>query len=70
MRNLQSKIDEIFQHIIRNDDDWMTLREVCAYCKLSPSTIRRNIISNRIKTSKATGKYLFRRSWVDKFIDE
>jgi len=67
---LTRKIDKILKHIANTADDWMTLKEVCAYCKLSPSTLRRNIISNRIKSSKTTGKYLFRRSWINEFLGE
>ena len=67
---LTRKIDKILKHIANTADDWMTLSEVSAYSKLSPSTIRRNIISSRIKSSKTTGKYLFRRSWVNKFLGD
>ena len=50
------------------EDEWMSLIEVCDYTKLSSSTIHRYLQKGMIKASKTTGKYLFKRSWVDTFL--
>ena len=50
-------------------DQWLTLKEVCAYTGLSPSTIHRSTQSGALKVSKKTGKNLFRREWIDRFLD-
>jgi excisionase family DNA binding protein len=47
---------------------WLTLKEVCQYTKLSPSTIFRATQKGVLKVSKKTGKNLYKRSWVDQFL--
>ena len=54
----------------KSEDMWMTLRDVCHYTKLSPSTIHRAIQRGELKVSKKTGKNLFRKEWVDRFLGE
>ena len=49
-------------------DQWLTLKDVCAYTGLSPSTIYRSTQSGTLKVSKKTGKNLFRKEWVDRFL--
>ena len=51
-------------------ENWLTLKEITLYTSLSESTIRRAIQKGELKVSKATGKLLFRRSWVDNFLEE
>ena len=47
----------------------MTLKEVCEYSRLSDSTIRRAIKRGELKASTATGKYLFKLSNVDMWLN-
>ena len=49
-------------------DQWLTLKDVCAYTGLSPSTIYRSTQKGILKVSKKTGKNLFRKIWVDNFL--
>ena len=49
-------------------DQWLTLKDVCDYTGLSPSTIYRATHRGELKVSKRTGKNLFRRSWIDRFL--
>ena len=49
-------------------DHWLTLRDVCEYTRLSPSTIHRATQRGELKVSKRTGKNLFRKAWVDTFL--
>ena len=50
-------------------DQWLTQKDVCDYTGLSPSTIYRATLRGELKVSKRTGKNLFRRSWVDNFLN-
>ena len=49
-------------------DQWLTLKDVCAYTGLSPSTIYRSTKIGALKVSKKTGLNLFRKEWVDTFL--
>jgi len=46
---------------------WLTVKEVCRYTKLSPSTIFRLTQKGVLKVSKKTGINLYRKEWVDRF---
>jgi len=50
-------------------DHWLTLKDVCEYTQLSQSTLHRSIKKNRLKVSKATGKLLFKKEWIDDFLE-
>ena len=68
-KDLIIKINKIYEHISNGQNKkWMSLNEVCEYSRLSPSTIRRALQVGKLKASKTTGKYLFKRSWVDTFL--
>ena len=54
----------------KSEDMWMTLKDVCTYTKLSPSPIYRFCKRGALKVSKKTGKNLFRKEWVDRFLGE
>ncbi len=47
---------------------WMDMRQVTAYSSLGESSVRRAIDSGRLRVSKKTGKLLFRREWIDRFL--
>ena len=50
-------------------DEWMTMKEVIQYSKLSDATIRRYIRRGSLKVSKQTGRILIRRSNVDNWLN-
>ena len=52
------------------NDQWLSLNDVCEYTGLSPSTIHRATQKGTLKVSKATGKNLFKKAWVDTFLGE
>ena len=54
----------------KSEDVWMTLKDVCTYTKLSSSTLHRASQRGELKVSKKTGKNLFRKEWVDRFLGE
>ena len=64
LRNIQQSLNP------KTEDVWLTLRDVCSYTKLSPSTIHRATQKGVLKVSKKTGKNLFRREWIDNFLGE
>ena len=49
-------------------DQWLSQKDVVRYTGLSPSTIYRATKKGTLKVSQRTGKNLFRREWVDKFL--
>ena len=63
-------LDEILDTIKKDKpDEWLTIRQVVNYTKLSAQTIRRYIRAGRIKVSKETGRLLFKKSYVDKWLN-
>ena len=50
------------------ENRWITLKEAIEYSSLSDSTLRRLVKKGQIKSSKVTGKYLFKISWIDNFL--
>ena len=50
-------------------DEWMTIREIKLYTKLSESTIRRYIERGNLKVSNQTGRILVKRSKVDEWLN-
>ena len=64
------KLDEI-KHIVTSkvSDRWLSMNEVCEYCGLSGSTIRRAIKKGVLKVSNNTGKLLFKISSVDRWLN-
>ena len=50
-------------------DQWLTLRDVCDYTGLSSSTLYRAMQRGELQVSKKIGKNLFRKEWVDKFLE-
>lgn len=48
---------------------WMDLRGTAAYSSLSISTLNRAVTSGQLKTSRVTGKLLFRKDWVDGWLN-
>ncbi len=49
-------------------DQWLSIKDVCAYTGLSPATIYRSTKKGFLQVSKKTGKNLFRKEWVDTFL--
>ena len=51
------------------NDEWLTIKEVIQYSKLSDATIRRYILRGNLKVSKQTGRILVKRSKVDEWLN-
>lgn len=50
-------------------DRWLNTKEVCKYSSCSVSTINRSIQKGVLRVSKQTGKNLFKKSWVDRWLN-
>jgi len=50
-------------------DEWMTMKDVIQYSKLSYATIIRYIRRGNLKVSKQTGRILVRKSNIDKWLN-
>jgi len=48
---------------------WLNIKAVCDYTTLSPSTIRRAVYLGSLKSSRITGKMLFKVSEVDRWLN-
>ena len=69
-RMILKKINKIQDHLLKNNqDEWMCMKDVIQYTKLSDSTIRR-AIKKGLRVSRQTGKILCRRSWIDQWLGE
>ena len=51
------------------NERWLTLKEVSDYASISESTIRRAIVKGDLKSSKVTGRLLFKVSSVDRWLN-
>ena len=68
-RMILKKINKIQDQILKNNhDEWMCMKDVVKYTKLSDSTIRRAINKGCLKVSRKSGKILFKQSWIDQWL--
>ena len=66
---LLEKLDEIKSILTgRTNDKWLKIDEVCRYSSISDSTIRRAVRRGTLKASTSTGRLLFKKSNVDKWL--
>tara|TARA_B110000495_G_C22702195_1_gene413333 strand:+ start:221 stop:439 length:219 start_codon:yes stop_codon:yes gene_type:complete len=49
-------------------DKWMNIKDVCNYTSVSESTIRRAVKRCTLKSSKGTGRLLFKQSDIDNWL--
>ena len=74
MNYTQEIINELDELIIQDkirrlEKPWMDIKKVARYSSTSISTIRRAVATGRLKTSKVTGKLLFKKEWVDGWLN-
>ena len=66
---IQKHLDRIESKVEKKyGNDWMSTKKVCEYTGLSVSTIQRGINSGNLKVHQGTGKNMFRRADVDRWI--
>ena len=66
---LLEKLDEIKSILTgRTNDKWLKIDEVCKYSSISDITIRRAVRRVTLKASTSTGRLLFKKSDVDRWL--
>ena len=68
--NIINELKKIINSYKKSKDNWMTLNEACEFSRLSRATLFRAINQGRLKTSKNTGKLLFRKEWLNSFLGD
>ncbi len=64
------KLDEIKSLLVKKvETHYLDMRQVENYTSLSQSTIRRAIQKGELKCSNKTGKLLFKKSALDKWLN-
>ena len=67
-------IQEMFREIRKNikkdrQDEWFNISQAEQYAKLSEQTIRRYVKLGALKVSKKTGRLLFKKSNLDRWLN-
>ena len=68
VNNLLTEIEKLIKDGKSSDNIWIPLKDVCRYSSLSDSTIRRAVRRGTLKASTSTGRLLFKKSNVDKWL--
>ena len=68
LNNLLTEIEKLIEDGKSSDNIWIPLKDVCSYSSLSDSTIRRAVRRGTLKASTSTGRLLFKKSNVDKWL--
>ena len=57
--------------VIKRDrpDEWLNISQAAQYAKLSEQTIRRYVRLGALKVSKKTGRLLFKKSNLDRWLN-
>lgn len=61
-------LEQLVRRIVE-PDQWMDIKEAVKYSHTSNSTLYRAVRKATLKCSKRTGKLLFRRSAIDRWLD-
>ena len=67
-------IQEMFREILKaikrdRPDEWLNISQAAQYEKLSEQTIRRYVKLGSLKVSKKTGRLLFQKSNLDRWLN-
>ena len=66
---IMEMLEELKSLVITNHHNkWMNINEICNYTSVSESTIRRAVRRGKLKASTSTGRLLFKKSNVDKWL--
>ena len=65
------KVEEILEILKNesNEDIWMDISSVSAYSSISKSSIRRTISHGELKANKVRGKWLIKKSRLEKYLN-
>ena len=67
-------IQEMFREILKaikrdRPDEWLNISQAAQYAKLSEQTTRRYVRVGALKVSKKTGRLLFQKSNLDRWLN-
>ena len=70
---INDKLDKVLQKLNESGTDtirrgYLNLKDAIKYTGLSKSTLVRAIQKGELKTSKTSGRLLFRLEWIDKWL--
>ena len=69
-RETTEMFSEILKAIKRDrPDEWLNISQAAQYAKLSEQTIRRYVKLGALKASKKTGRLLFQKSNLDRWLN-
>ncbi len=64
------KLDRIERTISSDHQErWINIKGVSTYSSLSIPKIRRAVAKGELKVSRSAGKLLFKKAWVDKWLN-
>ena len=71
---MNTETTEMFREILKaikrdRPDEWLNISQAAQYAKLSEQTIRRYVRSGSLKASKKTGRLLFQKSNLDRWLN-
>ena len=67
---IQEMFSEILKAIKRDrPDEWLNISQAAQYAKLSEQTIRQYVRLGALKVSKKTGRLLFQKSNLDRWLN-
>lgn len=64
-----SNMERILQRL-NNSSNWISMNEAATYSGLSKSTLRRAVQVGSLKCSRKSGKLLFKRDEIDRWLND
>jgi hypothetical protein len=68
LNKIEQRLSNIESKLNKDSSNWLNLKEAVDYTRLGSTTLRKSIYSGELRSSRKTGKILFRRHWLDKFL--
>ena len=71
---MNTETTEMFREILKaikrdRPDEWLNISQAAQWVKLSPQTLRRYARLGALKVSKKTGRLLFQKSNLDRWLN-
>mgnify|MGYP000219879163 FL=1 len=71
---MYKETSEMFREILKaikrdRPDEWLNISQAAQHAKLSEQTIRRYVRTGELKASKRTGRLLFQKSNLDRWLN-
>ncbi len=68
LNTILHKLDEIQSEILNRGDRWLNTKDACTYSGVSSKTLDRAVIKGVLKVSKKSGRNLYKKSDLDKWL--